>query len=200
MKLRSTVLLMLLVLESACAIRVYRPTEPVKKPPETQIHDKIEFLSFSYTPCLAKIMDKELPCDSRWLEKLPWEYQSVKDLLERHSRFIKVIVTSAPQAQGTHIVVYQTQEAPLSRWCKLSEWSLSIIPCYTDSIVSKVHFDLYVDSIPKQSYSYDIRFKAIYWIGLLPFTWIEFFTTQYTDAFSANTYQFIEDARQDGFL
>jgi hypothetical protein len=68
MKLRSAVLFIFLVFDSACGIIAYSPAEPVTRPSETQVQDKIEFLSFSYTPCLARSSDgerKASPCESQ---------------------------------------------------------------------------------------------------------------------------------------
>jgi hypothetical protein len=78
--------------------------------------------------------------------------------------------------------------------------TLGVIPCYFEGIAYETHFDVFVNNTLKQSYQYPIGRKAVVWIGLLPFFWINFLTTQYEEAFSGNTYQFIADAKRDGFL
>lgn len=182
----------LVLLNSACAIVSYSPTEPVVKP-LIEIHDKRELLSFSYSPGSPQSLDSDR-------RTLPWEHQLVKNLFELHSRFIKAVVTASPPATGVHVNVYQTDGTPSSPWCKASSWTFNVIPCYAEGIIYQVHFDVFVNNTLKQSYRYDISQKGISWIGLLPFFWVNLFTAQYKEAFSANVYQFVTDAKRDGFL
>ena len=100
----------LVLLNGACAIVNYSPTEPVVKP-LIEIHDKREALSFSYTPGSPQNLDSDR-------RTLPRESQLVKDLFELHSRFIKAVVTASPLATGVHVNVYWTDGPPLSPWCK----------------------------------------------------------------------------------
>jgi len=181
----------LVFLSSACAILNYSPCETVSMPP-VEIHDKAESLSFSYIPDDSK----EFSNDNR---TLPWESHLVKDLFEQHSRFSKVIVTSTPPENGMHINVYQT-DGPVSPWCRASIWTIGIVPCYADGVVYTMHFDVLIHNTLKESYQYEISRKGVQWLGLLPFFWVNLFTTQYKDAFSANAYQFVIDAKRDGYL
>ena len=191
----SLVLLTVLVLlNSACAVVSYSLIEPARQPLVETPHDKIEVLSFSYIPGSSRNLNTEP-------QTLPREIQGVKDLLERQSRFIKVIVTSSHPAIGTHVNVYQTVGPPFSSpWCTANRWTLGVIPCYAEGIVYETHFDVFVNNALKQSYQYEISRKAVDWIGLLPFYWINLFTTHYEEAFWANVYRFITDAKRDGFL
>ena len=59
---------------------------------------------------------------------------------------------------------------------------------------------MFVDNALKQNYRYDIIGKGISWIGVLPLFWVNLFNTRYAEAFSANAYQFVTDAKRDGFL
>jgi hypothetical protein len=179
-----------LFLNTACTVVSYSPAEPIKKS-LVETHDKIEFLSFSYISGFPKDGDQRT---------IPWQSQLIKESLENHSRFIKVIVTPSPPASGVHVNVYQTEGPPPSTWCLVSIWTVSVIPCYAEGIVLESHFDVFVDNTLKQSYRYSIRRTGINWIGLLPFFWINLFTTQYKEAFSGNISQFITDAKRDGFL
>ena len=183
-------LYVLIVLNSACAISNYSPPEAVSTPP-TEKHDRVESLSFSYLGD-----SKDLVSDGR---ALPWESQSIKDLFEHQSRFSKVIIASTPPQNGMHVNVYQT-DGPVSSWCRASTWSLGIIPCYADGVLYTMHFDVLIHNTLKESYQYEISRKGVQWVGLLPFFWINFFTTQYKDAFSANAQQFVIDAKRDGYL
>ena len=188
-------LTVLILLNSACTIGNYSPDEPSRKSvvePHDQ-RDRKEFLSFSYIPESRDKLESNP-------QTLPLQSQLVKDLLDRHSRFMKVIVTSSPPPIGTHINVYQTVGPFSSPWCTASSWTLGVIPCYFEGIAYETHFDVLVDNTVKQSYRYPIHRKAVNWIGLLPFFWINFLTAQYEEAFSDNIDQFITDAKRDGFL
>lgn len=183
-------LCVLFLVHGACVISNYSPrgaviTSPVEK------HDKVESLSFSYLGD-----SKDLVSDGR---ALPWESESIKDLFEHQSRFSKVRITSTPPQNGMHVNVYQT-DGPDSSWCRASTWMLGIIPCYADGVVYTMHFDVLIHNTLKDSYQYEISRKGVQWLGLLPFFWVNFFTTQYKDAFSANAQQFVIDAKRDGYL
>jgi len=186
----------LVLLNSACTIGNYTFAELSKKS-LVESHDQRDqrgFLSFSYIP---ESRDK-LESNPR---TLPLQSQLVKDLLERHSKFRMAMATLNSPAIGTHVNVYQTV-GPYhsSPWCTASSWSLGVIPCYFERVAYETHFDVFVNNALKQSYQYPIGEKAVVWIGLLPFFWINFLTTQYEEAFSGNIYQFIADAKRDGFL
>lgn len=185
-------LMVLVLLNSACSIVSYSPTESARKP-LTETHDKLEFLSFSYSPGTPQSLEGNR-------RTLPWESQWIKDLFEQHSRFMKVVATASPPALGVHVNVYQTDGPPASLWCKAASWMLEVIPCYAEGIIYHVHFDVFVNNALKQSYRYDISRTGVSWIGLLPFFWVNLFTAQYKEAFSANIYQFTTDAKRDGFL
>jgi hypothetical protein len=47
-------------------------------------------------------------------------------------------------------------------------------------------------------YRYPIYKKGVGWIGLLPFAWINYFTTDLADAVEGATLQFLIDAQRDG--
>ena len=89
----------LILLNSACTIGNYSPAELSRKGlvESHDQRDQREFLSFSYIP---ESRDK-LESNPR---TLPSQSQLVKDHLEQHSRFMKVIVTSSPPIIGTHVM------------------------------------------------------------------------------------------------
>jgi hypothetical protein len=179
-----------LLLNAACTILNYHPTTPITKLP-VENHDRREFLSYSYI--------SGFPIDSNE-QKIPWPSQLLKESLEKHTRFIKVIITPSPPASGVHVNVYQTDGSPPSTWCRVSNWTLTIIPCYTEGIALYNHFDVYVDNTLKQDYRYSISRTGIWWIGVLPFFWINLFTADYKEAFLNNIYQFITEATRDEVL
>jgi hypothetical protein len=180
-----------ILLNNACAILNYSPSD-LPTLPLNETHDRVESLSLSYLQGQSKVLDSE----SR---SLPWETQTIKDLFEHHSRYSKVIVTSNPPENGMHVNVYQT-DGPVSSWCRASIWTLGIVPCYADGVVYTMHFDVLLHNTLKESYQYEMSRKGVQWLGLLPFFWVNLFTAQYKDAFSANAHQFIIDAQRDGYL
>ena len=186
-------LYLLILLNSACAIGNYSPAEPARQPPAEPPSNQRELLSFSYLPESRDKLESNP-------QNLPLQSQVLLDRLEHSSGFMKVIVTSIPPAIGTHVNVYQSVVRHSSPWCTASNWSLGLIPCYFEGIAYETHFDVLVDNILKQRYRYPIRRKVVSWIVLMPFSWINFLTTQYQEAFSGNIDQFIADAKRDGFL
>lgn len=110
------------------------------------------------------------------------------------------MVTANSPAAGVHVNVYLTDGIPLSPWCMASIWTFGVIPCYAEGMVYQIHFDVFVNNVLKRSYGYTISRKGVSWIGVMPLFWLNIFTTQYKEAFSANVYQFIADAKRDGFL
>ena len=186
-------LALLVLLNSACAIGNYSPAEPARQSPVEPPSNQRELLSFSYIPeCRDKLESNP--------ENLPLQSHVLLDHLERYSGFMKVIVTLIPPAVGTHVNVYQNVGPYSSTWCTASSWSLGIIPCYFEGIAYETHFDVLVDNTLKQTYRYPIRRKAVNWIVLVPFFWVNFLTTQYEEALSANIDKFIADAKRDGVL
>ena len=148
----------LILLNSACMIGNYSPAELSRKS-LVESHDQRyqrEFLSFSsYIP---ESRDK-LESNPR---TLPSQSKLVKDHLEQHSRFMKVIVTSSPPIIGTHVNVYQTVGPYSSPWCTASSWTLGVIPCYFEGIAYETYFDVFVNNTLKQSYQYPIGRKAAF--------------------------------------
>jgi hypothetical protein len=76
----------------------------------------------------------------------------------------------------------------------LSISTLTILPVWSTRDGYLVRYDVFVDGKKKDSYYYEITRKAGIWIGLIPFSWINFMTYSEEDAFRATAYQFIHDA------
>jgi len=55
-------------------------------------------------------------------------------------------------------------------------------------------------TIPKKTYNYEITARQFYWLVLLPFSWINFFSFSLNDAVHSTTAQFVIDAQLDGNL
>ena len=135
MRIPLALLTILVLLSSACAIGNYSHADPARKPLAEPLNNRRELLSFSYIPESRDTLES----DPR---TLPSQSQLVKDHLEHHSGFMKVIVTSSPPAIGTHVNVYQTVGPFSSPWCTASSWSLGVIPCYFEGIAYETHFDV----------------------------------------------------------
>jgi hypothetical protein len=77
----------------------------------------------------------------------------------------------------------------------LSVSTLTLLPAWSTKDGYLVKYDVYLDGEKKETYHYEITRKAGIWIGLLPFSWVNFITYSEEDAFEAITYQFIHDAQ-----
>jgi hypothetical protein len=113
----------------------------------------------------------------------------------------EAVVASVPPERGLYIRVYQTL-SPRSPTIfeKLSQFSLAVIPYYSDAVEYTVDYDLYIDTVLKKTYRYELRQKRLIWIGALPFFWVNFLTNHHANAFTAPLHQFIRDARNEGLL
>ncbi|NWF73947.1 MAG: hypothetical protein HXY51_13020 [Nitrospirae bacterium] len=76
--------------------------------------------------------------------------------------------------------------------------ALTLLPYYTDEGGTTAIYSLYQDSRLLKAYRYPIRKKGAGWIGLLPFAWINYFTTDLAGAVEGATLQFLIDAQRDG--
>jgi len=74
------------------------------------------------------------------------------------------------------------------------------IPYYAGEGGTTVVYALYRDGQLKQTYRYPITKKGAGWIVLLPFAWLNFFTNDLKDAVRGATLQFLIDAQRDGNL
>jgi len=76
--------------------------------------------------------------------------------------------------------------------------ALTLLPYYTDEGGTTAIYSLYQDSRLLKAYRYPIYKKGAGWVGLLPFAWINYFTTDLADAVEGATLQFLIDAQRDG--
>ena len=78
--------------------------------------------------------------------------------------------------------------------------ALTLLPYYTDKGGTTVIYSLYQDAQLLKEYRYSIYKKGAGWFGLLPFAWINYFTTDLADAVEGATFQFLIEAQRDGCL
>jgi hypothetical protein len=124
----------------------------------------------------------------------------IKYILEKYITE-QAVISSVPPKRGLYVRVYQTSSpGPRTILDRLSAITLYIIPYYSDKIRYSFDYDLYVDTVLRKTYHYEIRNKNLTWLGALPFSWISLLMNSYENAFEAVIHQFIRDAHSDGFL
>ncbi len=75
---------------------------------------------------------------------------------------------------------------------------LALLPLYSDSMGYDVQYIVYRDGRKVRMYEYPIRRRVFMWLPVLPFAWVNFFTNDESDAFSAVTQRFFLEASRDG--
>jgi hypothetical protein len=84
-------------------------------------------------------------------------------------------------------------------WRNSAYGSLLIFP-FIEYIGWELSYSVYDRNALTKTYTYEISVKAFYWLLLLPFSWINFFTYTLEDAVRSTTAQFVIDAQRDGYL
>jgi hypothetical protein len=77
---------------------------------------------------------------------------------------------------------------------------LYLFPIYSGQDGWALSYSVYDRNALKKTYKYEITTKVFYWLLLLPFSWINFFTYSFDDAVRSTTAQFVVDAQRDGYL
>ncbi|MBX3303128.1 MAG: hypothetical protein KF693_13015 [Nitrospira sp.] len=161
-------------------------------PAETQhvrAHERFGTLSFTY---LTKERDGSNP--------LPQKPEAVRKILEQHSGYPAIKALPDPPTKGPHVAVTVTYGPPPSAWVSMAHWTFYLLPGYFNGIGYEVQFDVFADNLLTRTYRHEIKVQAIGWIGLLPFVWINLFTTHFVEAFEATVYQFVTEAISDEVL
>ncbi len=161
---------------------------------------------------IKRSFEKETNIEEDWtksnkekiLSSIDWEYEALWKALAQSSS-AKTIVKGAQPERGqtfVRVILYKDYEASYAHkgWCEASWMTGSIIPCYGDLSVHHVEYVLYEDQVEQRKYIYTYSRKGAYWIGLLPFVWMNFFTSDQDDALVSTALQFLTDAKKDGFL
>ena len=121
---------------------------------------------------------------------------------DRHI-FSQAIAASSPPEKGVYCAVntvHTPQSKLAGRFNFASVFFLTALPAYSASSNDLLQFELYVDRELKKVYEYRVTKVKGTWIVLLPFAWINFFTTDRDEAFRAATHQFFLDAERDGYF
>lgn len=75
-----------------------------------------------------------------------------------------------------------------------------IIPVYSGQGGWELSYSLYDRHELQKTYTYAITQRRYFWLLLLPFSWINFFTYSLDEALRVTTAQFVVDAQRDGYL
>ena len=138
------------------------------------------------------------------LSSSDWEYLTIRKTLENYSPANTIIDPTTRERLQTFVEVtlYYDYEASYSHqgWCEASFMTLAIIPCYGELSVHDARYSLYIDGSLQKEYVYRYSGKGAYWIGLLPFSWINLFTRGREEALAGTTHQFLSRAKKDGLF
>lgn len=186
--MRIILLVLALLLQAACAIKSYCPSLPAD-PNMFGAHERYGTLSFTY-----------LTNERAGWKSLPQKPETVRKILEQHSGYPSIIALSEPPTKGPHVNVTLTHGPPPSAWVYMTVNTFHLIPGYFNGIMYEVQFDVFADNLLTHTYRHEIKVQSIGWIGLLPFVWINLFTTHFAEAFEATVYQFVTEAISDGVL
>lgn len=190
--------LMTTLLLSGCYLSSYRPASNESEPsPLTKTKGVIHF-SFYPPEVAAEKSDRKSPMAS-----LPIEPSLLQQYLEKYSVFTTALLSSTAQVKGPHIVLTKTaltEDDFKQNSCVLGLVTLFILPCYMDRTSSTLRYDVYEGDQILKSYAYEIKFRRVWWWGLLPFFLLHGIMTQYSESCEAITAQFLVDAHADGYL
>src|SRR5262245_20283158 len=189
MRTRSLILLVLLVILSGCIV-TYRDFPIVDPLPSV----------YELAPprCLQTV---------KILAGFGWTEGSIKALQEALQHYGGCSSSSPVDNNSkwaeTEVWV-SAQIIPTSWWVRFyGEASLRsgfFFPFYSGEGGWELSYRVYDRNELKKRYTYEIRGKAFYWLFVLPFSWINFFTYSFDDAVRSTTAQFVVDAQRDGYL
>ena len=138
------------------------------------------------------------------LQSSDWRYQTIRKTLQQYSPAKTIIDGTQPTPGQTFvsIVLYEDFRASYSHqgWCEASWMTGSIIPCYGDLSVHHVEYVLHEGQIEQRRYNYTYTRRGAWWIGLLPFVWVNLFTNSHEDALASTVHEFLIQAKKEGLL
>ena len=92
-------------------------------------------------------------------------------------------------------VEYKPAGLPAVIFRYVSLATLTALPSWSVREGFIVRYHLFVDGEKKKTFEYTITRKMGLWLGLLPVSWLNWFTDTEAEAFEATARQFFEDAR-----
>ena len=82
---------------------------------------------------------------------------------------------------------------------RLSSVTYFVIPFYINEGGWEFSYSVHHRDRLTKTYKYDITARQFYWVLLLPFSWVNFFTASVEDAVQSTTAQFVLEAHRDGY-
>ena len=130
-------------------------------------------------------------------------YEELRRAFTETRLFSESIAATSPPERGIFCAVdavHHPQSKLAGGFNLLSVLLLTAFPAYSASSFDLVQFKLYVDGQPVKTYEYRVKKVKGTWIVFLPFAWINFFTADRKETFSAVAHQFFRDAERDGYF
>ncbi len=75
-----------------------------------------------------------------------------------------------------------------------------VLPFYIQEGGWEFSYSVTHQNVLRKTYTYEITARQFYWLLLLPFSWINFFTYSLEDAVQSTTAQFVMDAQREGYF
>jgi hypothetical protein len=128
---------------------------------------------------------------------LPSNKKTMVKAIENQKLFSEELTTDTPPKEGRYCSIYVGMKITkgFGTWGSFG----GIFPDWEDALYS-VQYDLYNNQKVLTSGRYEFAKQTWIWIPILPFFWVNWFTTSKLDAFTATLHQFILDAQRDGYL
>jgi len=169
------------VLLSSCIV-VYRdfPVERIGKPPESRSYD---LLFYHINPFSFPNEGGKEALHSVFNNQTP--FANTADVTEIPPRGVFCLVD----------VEWRSPDTTASFFHYLSVATMTVLPSWSVQEGYKVRYYLYIDGANRKTFEYKITRKTGLWLGLLPVSWLNWFSYSQAEALEATSFQFFEDAK-----
>ncbi|MBI3597736.1 MAG: hypothetical protein HY203_11365 [Nitrospirae bacterium] len=176
-----SIAVLLPVFLSSCIV-VYRdfPTAMIGKPPESKSYD---LLSYHINPFPFPNEGGKAALHSVFNNETP--FANTADVTEMPQKGVFCLVDVEWRSPDMTAVVFHY----------ISLATLTVLPSWSVRESYKVRYYLFIDGKNRKTFEYKITRKTGLWLGLLPVSWLNWFTDTQAEAFEATAYQFFEDAK-----
>lgn len=196
-----------LLTTTSCTVFSYQPV--IERPKNTSNNLNTEghlsiLIKRSYEKEKNAVMGVGEIANDKVLTSSDWEHETLINLFEE--TFLVEGVLDATLSEGSHpdLIVTLADDYRASYehqgWCEASVMTYTIIPCWGDLSVHFVEYELYKEKGLQRKYIYRYARKGAWWIGLLPFVWLNLFTNSEEEALASTARQFLIEAEADGLL
>lgn len=90
---------------------------------------------------------------------------------------------------------YKAPDLPAIVFGYVSVSTATILPAWSNNDGFDIYYRIYINGNLEKTFRYEKRRFAASWIFLLPFVWVNLFTTGEYDAFYTSTYDFLKSAQ-----